>query len=342
MKKMILFLLCLSELCFLVAQEDDNYIPLFNKEGNQMWVWEVYYPVDNGVREVLYNKAKLLENSDTIIDGKTYKKIEYYAYYITHNYREVKIDSVIYVREENKKIYMLINEEISKGEELLCDFSLSVGDTFRLRYNEDFRYQLLSGCNFSRRSLPLGIYNSNLLTVTAIDTVNIGGIDRRRWHIENTKSTTTIHTIDKWIEGIGSENGLFYNACVTNYWETPLYICTNFRCYEYNEELMIHNTGVYTEEWDCNIPYNFMESLEEDEPDISVFVYPNPTKNILNINSNKELDKLELYNTFGQKIYSNIGECTSIQINTSSLQSGIYFIKIYMGDNIFNKKIIIE
>ncbi|MBQ9311630.1 MAG: hypothetical protein IJ213_01140 [Bacteroidales bacterium] len=177
LKIILLLVIIFARVVAVFSQEqEEDYIPLFNKDGNQKWVWEVHGPPNS--REELYNKAVLSEDSDTIINNIAYKKVYRYLYFTSYRKGDVDTTFTSYVREDNKKVYILIDEENIKGEELLYDFSLSVGDTFRLKYNEDFRYSLLSGFAtnyFEDVPYPVGTYNSNLLTVIKIDTVNIGG-----------------------------------------------------------------------------------------------------------------------------------------------------------------------
>ncbi|MFK5878967.1 MAG: T9SS type A sorting domain-containing protein [Flavobacteriaceae bacterium] len=55
------------------------------------------------------------------------------------------------------------------------------------------------------------------------------------------------------------------------------------------------------------------------------YIYPNPTSNILNINSTTQITKLEIYNNIGQAVLSEINKRS---IDISTLSSGLYFIKI--------------
>lgn len=70
-------------------------------------------------------------------------------------------------------------------------------------------------------------------------------------------------------------------------------------------------------------------------------VYPNPTKNIINIETTAEISKIEIYNTLGQLI--NSFEGNKKEIDVSTLSNGIYFLTITTTDkNSVTKKIIIE
>lgn len=73
----------------------------------------------------------------------------------------------------------------------------------------------------------------------------------------------------------------------------------------------------------------FVETLSVD--DISTFnieIYPNPVANILTINSATPIEKATIYNTLGQVVKTTTVNVHNSQIDMSTLQTGIYFIKI--------------
>ncbi|WP_438989005.1 cellulase family glycosylhydrolase [Polaribacter sp.] len=59
-------------------------------------------------------------------------------------------------------------------------------------------------------------------------------------------------------------------------------------------------------------------------------IYPNPSKGILNINSNKEIVKLIITNALGKTIYQN--KIATKKIDTTGLPKGIYFLKAIFND----------
>jgi hypothetical protein len=67
-------------------------------------------------------------------------------------------------------------------------------------------------------------------------------------------------------------------------------------------------------------------------------IYPNPTSNTLFIeNSNFKFEEIEIYDTFGKRVYS---DKFSQEINVSALNSGIYISKLKTSDATLNKKFI--
>ena len=79
---------------------------------------------------------------------------------------------------------------------------------------------------------------------------------------------------------------------------------------------------------------------EVDETNYSV--YPNPTRNTLNVSVNKNTSaELSLFNTLGQEIYRSAIK-SSVAIDVSSWEKGIYFIRITFPGYQYLSKVIIE
>jgi hypothetical protein len=74
-------------------------------------------------------------------------------------------------------------------------------------------------------------------------------------------------------------------------------------------------------------------------------VYPNPASNVISITTNYNKNfKIAIYNILGEKIYTNINADSSDSIIISTLNSGIYLLKIMSEENelLQTKKIVIE
>jgi Secretion system C-terminal sorting domain len=67
-------------------------------------------------------------------------------------------------------------------------------------------------------------------------------------------------------------------------------------------------------------------------------LFPNPTADILFINSENEIEKIELINTMGQLMLSINNPPKSI--NISDLPKGLFIAKLSIGKVVFNQKII--
>ena len=69
-------------------------------------------------------------------------------------------------------------------------------------------------------------------------------------------------------------------------------------------------------------------------------IYPNPSSEVINIRTDEIVDKTELYNTLGQLIINKNGNTKLLKINM--VKSGLYLLKIYSGNKIATKKVIVN
>ena len=60
-------------------------------------------------------------------------------------------------------------------------------------------------------------------------------------------------------------------------------------------------------------------------------IYPNPTTGILNIQG-EGMTSIEVYNTLGQRVMTQEVNGNGIQLNTESMNNGIYFLRIHAND----------
>ena len=75
-----------------------------------------------------------------------------------------------------------------------------------------------------------------------------------------------------------------------------------------------------------------------------ISVFPQPAKNSLNIKvnlNNNEINTLDIYNSQGKILLSNVLNKNSENINldVSQFKSGIYFIKVHSKNNLYTKKV---
>ncbi|RZJ33264.1 MAG: T9SS type A sorting domain-containing protein, partial [Chryseobacterium sp.] len=67
-------------------------------------------------------------------------------------------------------------------------------------------------------------------------------------------------------------------------------------------------------------------------------LYPNPTSDILNIQTEQKISRVEIYDTAGKLVKAKSGNENKIGI--SQLTNGLYFIKIYSDGAVINSKFI--
>jgi hypothetical protein len=144
MKKLIIRFILIFKVMFAFSQE---YTPFPTTEA--IWRGSDNF-MNNDIPTTICWEVKL-HNIDTIINGKTYKKITTKGVF----------EKIVALREQDKKIYLRIENKDS----LLYDFNLRVGDTLNNR---------VYGLNA----------NSIIIIVTKIDSVLIDGKFRKRYNMK--------------------------------------------------------------------------------------------------------------------------------------------------------------
>lgn len=279
-----------------------EYIPIV-KEGLQIWTTDQKYGQYN--EQYRYERLALTEE-DTIIDGKSYKKL----YSFTE--REFDIETATFVcgirENENKQVFVAYH---NRPEFMLYDFSLTEGDSILA----DEEYELY-------------------FNVTNVDTLVFNGVERREVTLQFYNYAWVT-----WIEGIGNIEGLLMDWRSYTMAMDPM-PNVRLRCYEYNEECLYSDFSFDESIYDCYTP--LYTGLENNEFENEVSVYPNPAKERLYINTSLPIKELTICNLLGQEIKKyNMTEKTS-SIDISGLKEGVYFVKLSTEKGVYATKIIVE
>jgi hypothetical protein len=72
----------------------------------------------------------------------------------------------------------------------------------------------------------------------------------------------------------------------------------------------------------------------------SIMIYPNPANDVVNVKSDFNISRIEVLNFIGQTVYSeNTVNSKLVKINTSFLQTGVYFVKVTTSKGLRTVKI---
>ena len=197
-----LFLLCI-ELCFTLATQGqnapDSYQP-FVEEGKGF---------DLQFGETMENSYQHWIDGDTVINGKTWKKVYNSLCWPHLDYRYFAA-----LREEGKKVYAIAKG--SRRPRLLYNFDLQVGSLLRCGVEgNSFHCLLDSG---EQPDSLFGFEFKTYLRVESIDTVESCGTRRRRFKLTmldpykdyfKPKEDGGVIGNIVWVEGIGSGSGPF-------------------------------------------------------------------------------------------------------------------------------------
>ena len=297
-------LFCLILICCVQMATAQDYKPF--PTSNAMWRERF-----DGF-EVNCENYQYLITGDTIINGLTYHKLQksgilYFAgrdgcdWNNTRNINEYA--GCFRNDTSEKKVYYIYSDT----EELIYDFSLSVGDT-----------------------IPEPYYYSNYHTIESIDSIEIGGKFHKRFKIDNCGDGG-----GGWelyiIEGIGSTYGLLSpTRCPfeSNYW----LLC-----------LSINGETFYPWQAGCDAIRLGMEDYSQNKTMISLF--PNPATGELKIGSEKSsIKNVEIFDIYGRKQNAKVEDLFSVEskLDISHLSVGIYFVKIYTEAGEVMRKVLKE
>jgi hypothetical protein len=247
------------------------------------------------------NYLLILNGEDTVIRGKTFKKIMIRYTFDTgsNSFRTIAdYPDKFYagIREENKKVYVTFSDSngyLPKGyslftdtskDRLLYDFNAMVGDTIPAP---------------GVRGIPI-----NIITVTAIDSVLVGS----QYHkVFKTSEGPYI------IEGIGTTSGLFY-------YESFQHTAVSFSCFSHGQDLYPANPDP-----SCYYihAYNTPTSISNTNTERDITVYPNPFTDELTIEAN---GNITIYNSIGQVVLTQELKNGTTMINTSDYPQGLYHV----------------
>jgi len=234
-------------------------------------------------------------------------------------------------RQDGQKIYFApyyeaysIYPAYFEPEFLLYDFGVSIGDTVSIEYG--FRYYFWRHGNYQKNYHHfMDDINNRLLIVSNIEIED--GIKR----------ITLGNGYDIWHEGIGSIFGLF-NAGKME--ATDGYSFSfSLNCFKEND------TVKYINNPECNKCFcKGFVAIKEEKIDIeNINFFPNPAKDILNINSNnKQIESIEIFDMYGKLILSKQNCNLMNSIDISYFASSIYILKINTDDSMFVHKFVKE
>ena len=84
--------------------------------------------------------------------------------------------------------------------------------------------------------------------------------------------------------------------------------------------------------------FNIMNGVGVEEFTNEAIIFPNPANNVLNINANSNINRVEVFNMMGQMVGSYTVNDVNTQINTTNFSNGVYMVKIDTENGMVTKK----
>ncbi len=200
----------------------------------------------------------------------------------------------------NKLVYFI--DAFTSNETVLYDFNLSIGDTVP--------------------PSPLNFNGNFVNIVTDIDTVFLGGVNRKRFKLDSCWFEQLYY-----IEGIGSTYGLLSPTMC------PFEGFYNLQCFT-NNSLPVYPNSTTS----CSSVIANIESVETHQFSIS----PNPTSGALFITTTLDSYDISVFNSLGQIIQKKKNHSNSTFLDISNLPEGVYLIQFSDNNNVLYKETIIR
>ena len=153
----------------------------------------------------------------------------------------------------------------------------------------------------------------------------------------------TTSTVRIYLNGEFKTSGTFSSLGTSEY-VTALYLGSLFggttqRYFGFVDDLKIYNYTLSDAQVLNLYNTNSLTSENFNTNNLDVKLYPNPVRDILNIEIESDIQSIEIYNIQGQKVLSS----NQKQINVSDLAIGMYMVRIQdVDNNIATKKIVIK
>lgn len=261
-----------------------SYIP-FPKDS-AYWIEDVSEQCDPyGIQLKHYEYSY---SGDTIINLKSFKKIFLNGYGLCAwggNVGALFDDTIL------RKVFFIPFPD--SVEQILYDFTLNVGDTIN------------------------GYFGGGAInTITSIDTVNFGGIDRKRF------SYSGGFVDPYYIEGIGSATGLLEN--IDQYWINSSLLCFS-----------VNGVAIYPITVSASACSLLSNSNNEKEDQFEFSVFPNPFSESVNFTFGEgKADQLILTDMTGIEWKKFYLKGNHFILNGNELSSGIYFYTLKKGNRV--------
>ncbi len=274
--------------------QGQSYTP-FVKENA---VWKVIQHVWQGHGSgVDFYSYTLYMDGDTIIDGKSYKFL-FRTDFDSLNLKGEKYLANLIREDSTKRVYFrerLTDTSFCKDEYLLYDFGAEIGDTL------DIDTVLSTKCNYS--STPY------LHIVDTIYEVVIDGKILRRFEFKDRPEKY-------WIESIGSIEWGFFGPK----WGEPFEGGEYLGCY-YDQDIF------WAEDYDKGCQYAGIEDMKSVKWQLKYF--PNPVKGKLFLSEAYPIESYKVYDVSGTLRLNGQFQNFNNEIDLSTLNSGIYFLKVF-------------
>jgi len=261
------------------------------------------------------NFLKITSEKDTLYQGKACRKLLKTRIIWCNMRTETE-----FVYSENNAVFFWQSD--LTGFQKLIDFNAEAGDSWAIQMNDMVIATDIDSVLIEVDSTSYIDINNQLLKVLYV--TYRGYYDDE---IEVQYSSQIVEKIGDmyYLFNFFPELGL---ACDGNYSE-------GLRCYE-DEELGLYSTGIADS---CTYIYHWTD-IEEESKETIFIVYPNPTTDVVEINTNSQQNLVLEISDLTGRLISKYDFRSNMELDLSGLPDGIYLMKASDGHRMEIKKII--
>jgi hypothetical protein len=305
MKKILVLLSVIQALS--VKAQTSIYHPF--PDSNATWCSE-FITLNCFILRGIDIKSTVELNGTAIINGRVYNRLDHYEIYVDNcGPTFTSIDtSTYYIRQDTllKKVWLY--DSSTGGDTILFDFDLHDGDT--LDASKEYWTHFFNG--------------GQSWLVTSIDSALIDGQFRKRFNYVPLHDTACQAYNASMIEGIGSLSGFTFAP------QTCAEYGTILNLFVQNNMVLYGDTSAPNRFYNC---HSFTTGIDEQSLEPTYTFSPNPfhATGFLEVNSQFENSKLEIYNSIGELVRQQNILNKSATIHRNELSQGLYFFKVING-----------
>jgi hypothetical protein len=133
------------------------------------------------------------------------------------------------------------------------------------------------------------------------------------------------------------------NSTILKVWDNQLqsFVSSTYTFIDEYEEAYYKNTYP-VEDGEFSVINITKGSSDNLDMEANVSIYPNPATDALNVVANTNIHRVRIINFIGQVMFNNEINNSSININTSAYQSGVYIISVETSNGVTTEKITIK
>lgn len=250
---------------------------------------------------------------DTILRNKEYRLLDGYHFGNTVALREDKTTRKVYSQ-------LIGISPILEPEELLYDFSLSVGDSLFINNPQSPVQQ-----------------NPGFYSLDSVAPISYLGQVRNTYYLSSNSDTNKA----VWVEGIGSLTIINVLSQMPDHNTLAATTCVNL-----NGKLIYRFKPNDREDSCANFyvePSVGIEHYENKKENINL--YPNPISRFMTIESDYSVHRIEIYNSVGELMLKKDllkNPLRKVLMDLAVLEEGIYHIRIFDDNQISNNKIVMQ